>query len=109
MRNIERVDATGEQVEFAWFSQRRNAPIEEALKARIEVQNDVLVTECNSRKRDRNLRQRLESRLGDLLSYEGTTHKSLDLAALMEGEGSRPEEGRPADSGALDPESRPVG
>ena len=107
MRNIERSEAVGEQVEFAWISQRRNAPIEGARKARIEVQDDVLVTECNSRKRDRDLRKRLESRLGDLLSYEDTTHKSLDLAALMEEEGERPQEKESTDSGALDLESLP--
>jgi len=107
MRNFERSDEAGEPVEFAWISPRHTGPIAGAHKARIEVQDDVLVTESNSRTRDRNLRKRLEGRLGDLLAYEHTTHQSLDPTELMEAEAQRPKKEEPDDSGALDPEGLP--
>ena len=97
MRNIEPLEGAGEGVQFVWVSRRKDAALEAAHKAHIWVQDEVVVTECNSRRRDRNLRQRFKKNLGELLRHEGTEYEEVDL------EDSIPEEG--TDDGALDPDS----
>lgn len=50
-----------------------------------------LVTECNSRKRDRLLRDRLRKRLGDLLDYQDTTHAPVDWEDIEDSDLTGPE------------------
>lgn len=110
LRNIEPSEEQAEHVEFHWISQRRDGPVPLAHKARIEVRESALVTECNSRKRDRNLRKRLEGRLGDLLTHEDTAYQSLDLEELAAGsmkeDASEPSDSGPIDLEDLSPEAR---
>ena len=85
LRNIEAVPAEEEGTEqYIWVSQRQGGALEHTTRARIEVQADTLLTMCNSRKRDRLLRDRLRKRLGDLLDYEETAHEPMDWDAIDE-------------------------
>ncbi|MDP2660237.1 MAG: SEC-C domain-containing protein [Dehalococcoidia bacterium] len=101
MRNIEADPVEDEdKAEYTWISQRRDGPLEQVSRGRLAVAADTLVTECNSRKRDRLLRERLGKSLSELLQHEGTTHKELDWDAVKAA-GERP----PA--GAIDPATLP--
>ena len=107
MRNIEAC-STEEEIaaEYVWLSQGKG-PLEQVSRARLKVQEDRLVTESNSRKRDRQLRTRLLKGLGDLVEHVETTHRPLDWDAIREAPTAESE----SESGSLDltslpPESR---
>ena len=106
MRNI-KADPVESQdkAEYTWLSQRRDGPLEQVSRGRLEVHGEALVTQCNSRKRDRLLRQRLSKNLSDLLEYEETTHKPLDLEAMKAASKREPGAGA-IDPAALPPEAR---
>lgn len=89
-----------DKAEYAWMSPRRDGPVEHVARGRLEVGPQTLVTECNSRKRDRLLRDRLQKHLGDLAVRESTTHIPLDEAALRAA-------GPPTPGGAVDPSALP--
>ena len=63
------------------------------------------MAKCNSRKRDRLLRQRLEKSLGDLVARVETTHTVLDADALRSAAARSPHGGA-VDPSALPPEAR---
>jgi len=103
MRNIEADSAEGEDgAGYSWIGHRTEGPMERVHRGRLKVGNETLVTECNSRKRDRLLRDRLEKNLSDLLAHEETTHKPLDMEAM------RAAAERPKDAGGvIDPATLP--
>ncbi|MEW6755719.1 MAG: SEC-C metal-binding domain-containing protein [Candidatus Latescibacterota bacterium] len=102
MRYIEASPVEGEdKAEFVWVSPRHGGPLEHVTRGRLEVGTESLVTECNSRKRDRLLRDRLTKHLGDLVVRESTTHMPLDGDALTAAAA------QPAAGGAIDPSTLP--
>ena len=105
MRNIESEAGEAQKGEaYVWLSPPRDAPIERAARAHIEVGETTLVTECNSRKRDRLLRQRLLKGLGDLLDHEGTRYR--DMVEAVEGHAASDAPPEPDGMEELPPEAR---
>ncbi|MFH1567466.1 MAG: SEC-C metal-binding domain-containing protein, partial [Gemmatimonadota bacterium] len=82
MRNIEREDDGGGAAQFVWLSQRDQVAGQKAHKAAVTVTAGMLVTESNSRRRDRLLRDRLLKDLGEVLTFTDTDYESLDLDEL---------------------------
>ena len=102
MRNIEARPGEEDGVaEYGWVSQGDRGPAGQVSRARLRVEAERLVTECNSRKRDRLLRERLLKNLDDLLAHEETTHKPLDRESIEAADPTAAESAA-SDSGSLD-------
>ena len=78
MRNIEYHGEQENEEEFGWVVYRKEAMLESTIKGKISVGSDYLLTECNSKPRDKKLRERLLKHLGDFLSHEDTSYKDYD-------------------------------
>ncbi|MDP2659885.1 MAG: hypothetical protein Q8R28_04065, partial [Dehalococcoidia bacterium] len=103
MRNIEADEAEGEDgAGYRWIGHPQKGPLEQVSRGRIMVGAETLTTECNSRKRDRALRERLLKNLGDLVKLEGTEYKPLDMEAMRD----MAAEAGPGE-GAIDPATLP--
>ena len=93
MRNIEYHGVEDEEEAFIWSITHKKAVLETTLKGRINVGSDYLSTECNSKKRDRKLKDRLLKDFVNLIVYEETTYEDFDFDKLPDS---------PTKSGPLD-------
>ena len=105
MRNIHG-DSQLDDDEYVWVSQRKDSAIPHANKAHIAVQDELLVTECNSRRRDRDLRGRLRKSMDDLLRYEDTAYRPFDMASAGSAGNQEAETSRLLDLEQLPAEAR---
>jgi hypothetical protein len=80
MRNIVREEGVSDS-RFVWV-------VKDILKALIKVKDNVLEVECNSRKRGRTIRKRLEKDLDGLITFskEEEQECNLDAAAALQSE-----------------------
>ncbi len=83
MRNLEPVqpvsmEVASQETEFIWINPRTDGPVPNAHRGRLSVCGDRLITVCNSRRRDRMLRNRLLRNLSELLEYVDTDYQPLD-------------------------------
>jgi len=80
MRNIVREEGASDS-RFVWV-------VKDILKALIKVKDNVLEVECNSRKRGRTIRKRLEKDLDGLITFskEEEQECNLDAAAALQSE-----------------------
>ena len=106
MRNIEGTTEEAPGGEYVWISQRQDTAVPGAHKARIEVQDDRLVTECNSRRRDRALRARLLKSMDALITHEDTAYQSLDMAEIGSQRDAAPDSSGPLHLQQLPEEAR---
>ena len=79
MRDIEYHGEEENEEKFDWMVHRKEAMLENTIKGSIRMGSDYLLTECNSKPRDKKLRERLLEHLGDILSHEDTSHKDFAL------------------------------
>ncbi len=93
MENIEYHGEEGGEAEFGWIVRNESAMMDNTVKGHIKAGEGYLLTECNSKLRDQQLKDRLLQSLGALIAHEDTDYKPIDLNALP-----KPSE----DSGPLD-------
>jgi hypothetical protein len=101
MRNIEGGEEEGERTEFGWTVKSKKHPMMETItRARIIVGPAHIDTECNSRTRNRRLKDRLLKNLGHWIEYKLTSHQAFDAERLRDTE-------TPEGSAALDLDALP--
>ncbi len=82
LRNIVRGNDESDYAAFDWIVGSTGS--EGTVKGLLKVHPDHLLTECNSRTRDRKLRNRLLERLGDLLGLEETSYRDMDFESMTD-------------------------
>ena len=79
MRNLDYGGDQGSGMEFVWNIKRKNsAGFQNVTKGQIRVHRDFIQTECNSKARDRRLKDRLIKNLGEWVNHEDTTYRPFD-------------------------------
>lgn len=76
------MEAAPQETEFIWINPRTDGPVPNAHRGRLSVCEDRLINGCNSRRRDRMLRNRLVRNLSDLPEYVDTDYQPLDLEGM---------------------------
>ncbi len=83
MRNFEYDGDKEDESEFAWtIENKKKAMMQTVTKGNIKVGLDHILTDCNSKPRDKYLRNRLVKNLGDLIKHKDTTHNPYDSDEL---------------------------
>ncbi|MFQ6103048.1 MAG: YecA family protein [Candidatus Glassbacteria bacterium] len=105
MRNIDRCDDEEGGVVFQWSVRNKKVKGEQyTIKGHVRILSDHLITECNSRPRDRKLGKRLMKHLVDLITLEETSCEPFDQDSLSKTLGGD----LSLDPSKLDEESRQI-
>ena len=98
MRNIEYAGDEDGELEFIWIVEKKKGMMQSITNAHIKIGPDYILSECNSKPRDKRLKNRFLKSLGEWIKYEDTTHKPLDFDELPKSS---------EESGALDLDTLP--